>query len=73
MYDFLQVLNKDHSSKLLVSFQKIALLCAFWRQTDGRTDNIDALKLSHCREERLNDKTRNLAIAGIFNSMIPLP
>jgi len=36
MYDFLQVVNRHHSSKLL-SFEKIAF-SAFWRQTDGQTD-----------------------------------
>jgi len=39
-------------------FEKMAFLYAFWRQTDGQTDeqmdNPDMLRRSRCRQRRLN-------------------
>jgi len=37
MQDFIVVVKTDHSCKLL-SFEKIALLYAFWRQADRQTN-----------------------------------
>jgi len=69
MYDFVQVVNRDHSSKLLV-FEKIAFF-AFWRQTDRQTDELinkqmdstDALSRSRCRERRLNNQSVNQSVS----------
>jgi len=52
MYDFVQVVNRDHGPKLISFF-------VFWpqtdRQTDEQMDSTDALSRSRCRERWLNN------------------
>ena len=59
MYDFLLVVNRHHSSKLLNFWEnRVFFILATDRQTDRQTDeqtdSTDALSRSRCRERRLN-------------------
>jgi len=58
VYDFLLVVNRDHSS-ILLTFEKIAILQFDNRQTDKQTDEQKdtpiAWSRSLCRERRLNN------------------
>ena len=60
MYDFLYVVNRHISSKLL-SFWENRVICILAtdrqidRQTDEQMDSIDALSRSRCHERRLNN------------------
>ena len=63
MYDFLQVVNRDHSSKLL-SFWENHVFFAFWQQRDKQRneqmDTTDTLSRSRCRERRLNKQVNKI-------------